>query len=110
MTAPHLSNSNGITGSASATLTIANIVSAEDGSYNLIVTNAAGSATSSVATLTVIVPPSFSTEPASETNNQGATAVFTAVVSGSAPFAYQWLDGSTALADGSGIHGSQVPG
>lgn len=48
-----LTNGGNISGATSATLTIANVQPASAGSYTCVVTNAAGSASSSAATLTV---------------------------------------------------------
>ena len=52
-----LSNGGTITGAFSNTLTIANAQIGNSGSYSVVVTNNAGSVTSSVAVLTVIRPP-----------------------------------------------------
>jgi hypothetical protein len=48
-----------------------------------------------VATLTVIVPPSITTQPVSQTNLQGTCAIFAVVASGTAPLWYQWQGNST---------------
>src|SRR4029077_20156839 len=51
------------------------------------------SATSNAATLTVNpapVPPSITTQPASQTVTAGQTATFTVAASGTAPLSYQW--------------------
>ncbi|MBI4661893.1 MAG: immunoglobulin domain-containing protein [Verrucomicrobia bacterium] len=60
--APHLSfqwqfNGNPIAGATAATLTMNNVQPANGGSYSVVVTNAAGSVTSSTAVLTVTLPP-----------------------------------------------------
>src|SRR5262249_29355254 len=60
------------------------------GSYPVPVTNAAGRVTSDPAPFRVIPPPSIVAPPASQTVNAGATATFTVVASGTAPFSYQW--------------------
>ncbi|HEX8149914.1 MAG TPA: immunoglobulin domain-containing protein, partial [Pyrinomonadaceae bacterium] len=60
------------------------------GSYTVTVTNGAGSATSNPATLTVITPPTITTQPASQTANAGRTATFNVAASGTEPFSYQW--------------------
>jgi hypothetical protein len=50
-----------ITGSQSTNLTILNLLAADTGKYQVIVTNSSGSVTSSVANLTVVLPPQFQT-------------------------------------------------
>ena len=66
---------------------------ADAGNYRVIVTNPIGTETSQSATLTVIVPPTITTDPASQTNVVGSTVTFNVGVSGSAPFHYQWKKG-----------------
>ncbi len=59
--------------------------------YRVTVSNAAGSATSAAATLTVNPsPPTITVAPTSVAVAAGQTASFTATVTGSAPLAYQW--------------------
>jgi alpha-tubulin suppressor-like RCC1 family protein len=48
-----------VAGSQSAFLNITNLLAADAGNYQVIVTNSAGSVTSSVASLTVVLPPQF---------------------------------------------------
>ena len=52
-----LSNGTNISGATNASLTIANVQVANAGSYSVIAANLAGSATSAVAVLTVVLPP-----------------------------------------------------
>lgn len=83
------------TGGASTSYTTATLTTAEDGdAFRCVATNAAGSATSAAATLTVtsgIVAPSIVSSPANVTVNAGQTATFTVVAAGTAPLYYQWL-------------------
>lgn len=60
------------------------------GLYSVVVTNVAGSVTSSNALLTVYLPPSITTQPQSVTVNQGSNATFTVVAIGTEPLTYQW--------------------
>ena len=55
------------------------------------VTNAVGSATSSSATLTVLVPPAITTQPANISVTQGNNAAFAVTATGTAPLSFQWL-------------------
>lgn len=61
--------------------------------FTVVVTNAAGSAKSNPATLTVnavAVAPTISTQPASQTVIAGTTATFSVVATGTSPMTYQW--------------------
>ncbi|HVM59823.1 MAG TPA: immunoglobulin domain-containing protein [Verrucomicrobiae bacterium] len=84
--------STAIGGGIGATLTITNVQLSDAGSYSVIVANSAGSATSSVATLTVSVPvpPSIVTQPQDLTVGEGDTASFNVGANGTAPLSYQW--------------------
>jgi len=88
--------STAIPGATAATYGIAAAASADAGSYTVKVTNGAGSATSSAATLTVY-PVLVVTAPSSQTAADGATATFSVTASGVAPYTYQWLRGATAI-------------
>jgi uncharacterized repeat protein (TIGR03803 family) len=87
-----------ISGAVLATLTLTNVQDADMAGYTVVLTNAAGSATSAPpATLTVIDSPIITNQPLSRTNNAGSTATFTVTASGSTP-AYQWFKGSLPIA------------
>src|SRR5207237_6380823 len=77
-------------GSNSAALPLGNIQSNQACSYTVVVGNAAGSVTSSVATLTVNVPAGIAMQPLSQTITQSQSATFTVAASGTTPFNYQW--------------------
>ena len=68
--------------------------------FAVVVTDAGGlSVTSSpLVTLTVVVPPSITVPPMSQTVDVGSTANFTVTVTGSAPFRYQWRFNDAVLA------------
>lgn len=99
-----------ISGAMSATLTIANLQAPDAGDYSVVVSNSvAPDATSNPATLTVNpapIAPSFTTHPASQTVDAGATVVFTAAASGTPAPSYVWLKGATALVDGGSVSGA----
>ncbi len=90
-----LYNGGSISGATASSYTLTNAQPANAGSYSVIVTNAAGSVTSTPpAVLTVNsvpTPPGIGTAPQSQTVTQTSNAVFSVVATGSAPFAYQWL-------------------
>jgi Domain of unknown function (DUF4091)/Immunoglobulin domain/Immunoglobulin I-set domain len=69
--------------------------------FNVVVRNTAGTATSNAATLTVNaapVAPTITTQPANQTVTTGQTATFTVVASGTAPLSYQWLKNGANVA------------
>ncbi len=66
--------------------------------YRATVTDTGGTTlTSRAASLTVNVPPSITTQPASTTVSLGQVASFSVVASGTAPLGYQWAKGSTPI-------------
>lgn len=84
-------NGAAITGATSATLSFASLTSSDAGSYQAVVQNSAGSATSDLASLTVTSPtsaPVFTTQPVSLTVREGDSFKFTASATGSPTF--QW--------------------
>ena len=69
-------------------------------SFDVVVSNTAGSVTSSAATLTVTaatVAPSITGQPASQTVTTGQTASFSVTATGTAPLNYQWSKNGTAI-------------
>src|SRR4029077_7743916 len=61
--------------------------------FDVVVSNTAGTVTSAAATLTVNpapVAPTITTQPANQTVTAGQTATFAAVATGTAPLSYQW--------------------
>ncbi|PAW84588.1 MAG: hypothetical protein B9S33_11330 [Pedosphaera sp. Tous-C6FEB] len=92
-------NGNAVTGATSGTLTMNAIQANQAGNYTVVVTNASGSVTSSVATVTVINPPLLSAQPASLTVAVGGSATFSVTATGGSPLAYQWSRNGAAVAD-----------
>ena len=97
-------NNTNLIGATNATLSLTSVQTNDAGAYAVVVTNIAGSVTSSNAMLTVNVPASITTQPVSQTVIAGQYVSFTVVPSGTAPFGYQWtfnntnLDGATNAA------------
>jgi len=81
---------NIITGATSATYSFTTSSGQNGNEYEAIFTNAAGSVTTTSATLTVQVAPSVTTNPTSETITVGNLATFTAAASGSPTPSVQW--------------------
>ncbi len=96
-----------IPGATGPTFLIDPAAATDVGSYSVTVTNSASSADSDNAILTLApVPPSFSTQPVSQTATSGGTVTFTAVAIGTAPITYQWQKNGANLVDGSLITGT----
>ena len=97
-----------ISGSATANLNIANVQTDDAGTYQLFITNSYGSATSLVATLTVLVPVQIIGQPSSEAVQLNNNASFSVTAIGTS-LSYQWYLGGTPLSDGNRISGSTTP-
>ena len=98
-----MSDGGNVSGALTATLTITNLQGTDAGNYDVVVTNAVGSITSMVASLTVLVPPSIAAQPISLTVTQGSAASFTVTAAGDAPLFYQLLIGEMRLACHAGM-------
>jgi hypothetical protein len=81
---------NALAGATNFSLTISNVQPANAGAYLVVATNVAGSITSAVATLTVIVLPSVTGQPQSQLAVAGDNISFSVAAVGTLPFAYQW--------------------
>ncbi len=90
-----------IAGAQTESLTLSNVMHADEGGYCVVVSNAFGSVTSQVATLSV-VDPFIASQPASQNVNPGGAAAFTVTAAGTAPFRYQWRK------DGVGVAGAMA--
>ena len=101
-----LANGGIVSGATNANLTLAGVLAADAANYTVVVTNTAGSVTSLVASLTVLLPPSITVQPQSRTNIQGGTTVFTVSAAGTAPLACQWRKDDAPLADGGSVFGA----
>jgi len=87
-----------ITGATSSTYTTPATAGADSGTlFTVAVSNTTGSATSTVAMLTVDVPPSVTIPPASQTVIAGKPATFSVIAAGTAPLSYQWFSNGTAI-------------
>src|SRR6266850_283483 len=83
-------NGANLPGATNTNLTISNIQPANEGNYSVVVSNFLGSATSSVAVLTVLLPPNIISQPLSRTNVAGTIATFSVGATGTPAPAYQW--------------------
>jgi hypothetical protein len=100
-----LANGSHVSGATSNSLTLTNVTTNYAGRYEVVVTNLFGSITSSIATVTVVVPPSITTQPANTNQPPGGLAAFSVRAAGT-PLNYIWsFDGQT-LSDNANISGS----
>ena len=99
-----LNGTTPITGANAATFTIAHATPANAGDYSVTISNLVAGVSSTIAHLTVTstppppdTAPSITRQPASQTVLEGASVTFTVGVSGTAPFSYQWVKGTTLI-------------
>jgi hypothetical protein len=98
-----------ITGATSATLTLNNVQSSDAGTYTLVATNSAASATSNAATLTVTAAgtaPAFTTQPSPQIVTVGSNVTLTAAVIASPAATYQWNKDGVAVSNGGRVSGA----
>jgi hypothetical protein len=86
-----------VSGATTASVTLAGITTNDQADYACRITNTFGSITSSIATLTVYVAPTITTQPVGKTNSPGANISFTVVAAGTAPLSYQWMENGTDI-------------
>jgi hypothetical protein len=95
-----------ISGVTTNILSLTTVTTNDIGSYSLVLTNAYGAVTSSVALLNVGAVPVVLTQPTNLTLLTGSAAVFNTTASGSIPLNYQWKKNGTNLVNGAGISGA----
>ncbi len=83
-------NGNPIVGATAATLSLSNVQIAQAGAYRVDVFNAAGSATSVSALLTVLSPVAFTVQPSSQNVLPGTNVALLASAAGRGTVRYQW--------------------
>lgn len=96
-----LYNGSLITGATGSSYTVLSAAMANAGSYNVWVTNAAGSVSSAAANLIVNSPPVITTQPFNQTINAYASVVFRVIATGTGTLTYQWYLNGTPLVDAS---------
>ncbi|HOC55404.1 MAG TPA: immunoglobulin domain-containing protein [Verrucomicrobiota bacterium] len=87
-----------ISGATGTSYSLSNVQASDAGTYTVVVTNAAGSATSANAVLTVNVPPAITVQPESQAVAAGSSVTFSVTASGSPVLSYQWRFNGTNLA------------
>jgi hypothetical protein len=109
-------NGANIAGATSSSYTTPPAAAADNAAkFAAVITNAAQSVSSNVATLTVTSAPQgdgapqITTQPASQTVTAGQTATFTVVATGTATLTYQWQKNGTAISGASSASFSTPP-
>jgi alpha-tubulin suppressor-like RCC1 family protein len=101
-----LTNDIRISGASTPNLTLLNCTTNDTGAYFVVASNSVGSATSSVASLTIGVPPTILQSPVGQTNLVGTNISFSVQADGTPPLSYAWRRFGVNLSDGPRIFGS----
>jgi hypothetical protein len=106
-----LTNGVQISGAATNNLTINNVQTANSGTYSVVITNVAGSVTSSGAYLNVTnIPPAITVQPTNQTVAVGSNVTFVVTATGTLPLSYQWwmteTNQTNQVVDGDNISGA----
>jgi len=102
----NLSNGGNVSGATTNSLTLSTTTTNDSANYTVVITNAYGSVTSSVAALNVVLPPAITNQPQSLTVTNGSPAMFSVTATGTPVLYYQWEKNGTNLTDGGNISGS----
>jgi len=95
--ATQLADGARLSGTTASTLSVSNVLTSDAGNYTVVVTNLAGSVTSAAATVTVIVPPTITTQPKGRSAPAGLPTIFNATATGTTPLSYQWQFNGTNI-------------
>jgi hypothetical protein len=106
----HIRNGPTISGATANVLKISNAQTTNSGIYTVIVTNVAGSVTSSNAVLTVASSPVIVMQPTNQAMAVGSTATFAVTAVGLVPLGYQWQINGTNLVNGGPTDGPIISG
>jgi hypothetical protein len=85
-----LTDGGTLSGSATTNLLLSLTTTNDAANYTVIVTNAWGIVTSSIASLTIVFPPAITQQPTNRVVVAGGTAYFSVMVWGTPPLGYQW--------------------
>jgi hypothetical protein len=86
-----------IGGATLATFTIPSVTTGDAGSYDCVLTNSCGSATTTAATLTVNTAPTITTQPTAQSACTGGSVTFTADGAGTPSPTFQWRKGGVNI-------------
>jgi sugar lactone lactonase YvrE len=98
-----------LSGATASVLAVTNMTPANAGSYQVVVSNSYGSATSLIGTLQLQAPPQVLMPPASQISFPGSSVQFSVEAGGMTPLLFQWLKNGTNLIDGGHMAGSTTP-
>jgi sugar lactone lactonase YvrE len=98
-----------VSGATASFLAINNMTAANEGSYQVTVSNSYGLVTSLVGLLQLQAPPQILAAPADQISFPGASVQLRASASGTTPLLFQWLKNGTNLIDGGHVAGSTTP-
>jgi alpha-tubulin suppressor-like RCC1 family protein len=92
-----LADSAQISGTTTPSLSLSNIQTNDGGAYQVIISNSPTVVTSAVATLTVLVPATITTQPIGRSSPVGLPTSFNGAATGTPPLFYQWILNGTNL-------------
>ena len=91
-------NGANISGATASAYTTPAMTSSDNGAqFTVVISNLAGTVTSSAATITVNAPPLITVQPVSQNVVVGQTATFSITATGTAPLSYQWQKNGAAI-------------
>jgi hypothetical protein len=93
-----LTDGGNVLESAASTLVLSAVKASDAGNYTVIITNAYGSVTSSVAALTVLGAPVITLQPQAQTVGAGSNVVWCVSAMGVLPLSFQWAFDGTNIA------------
>ena len=99
----YFNTNTALSGQTATNFIIASAQATNAGNYSVRVSNAGGNITSAQATLTVLLPPSITTQPQSQTVLVGNNVTFTAAASGTSPLSYQWYFASAPILNATNV-------
>lgn len=89
-------NGAALPGQTGATLVLSSLTTADEGNYDVLVSNLAGTVSSTPASLLIALPPEIRRSPASQSLAAGGVIRLEVTAAGTAPFIYAWeKDGRT---------------
>lgn len=103
-----LADGGGVSGATTATLSIANVAAANQGSYAVVISNDSGSVESRAAALVLLGAPEFLSVPAGGAYEIAGTIVLSPVVRGASTLTYQWLRDGQPLSNNSVYSGAST--
>ena len=101
-------NGSSISGATSSVYNITSAQLTDVGTYDVIVSNSCGTATSDRTAVLSALGPVFTVQPQSQTKQLGDLATFPTTVVGSPTIAYSWRKNGTAINDGATYTGTKT--